>query len=166
MAGTLAAPSIFLVGAIELQWMSARRGSDKDRISPKEIRSLSRHFRRILVVQSHPPARSFRRNKNPQTHPEASLLVPTESGRRDFESLLERDSKAQPPVCIHRVLIHIAATRPRTEAGRSNGLWFQSFFVVACGWPPPPRYVLRRILQYKNRPKISYDTFIFLTNIL
>ena len=129
MAGTLAAPSIFLVVAIEFQWMSARRGSDKDRISPEEIRSLSRHFRRILVVQSHPPARSFRRNKNPQTHPEASLLVPTESGRRDFESLLERDSKAQPPVCIHRVLIHIAATRPRTEAGRSKGLWFQSSFV-------------------------------------
>ena len=54
--------------------------------------------------------------------------MPTESGRRDFESLLELDSKAQPPVCIHRVLIHIAATRPRTEAGRSDGLWFQSFF--------------------------------------
>ena len=130
LAGTLAAPSIFLVGAIEFRWMSARRGSDKDRISPEEIRSLSRHFCRILVVQSHPPARSFRRNKNPQTHPEASLLVPTESGRRDFESLLERDSKAQPPVCIHWVSLHIAATRPRTEAGRSNGLWFQSFFVI------------------------------------
>jgi len=31
---------------------------------------------------------------------EASLLVPTESGRRDFESLLEHDSKTQLPLCI------------------------------------------------------------------
>ena len=64
---------------------------------------------------------------------EASLLVPTESGRGGFESLLEHDSKAQPPVCTHWVSLHIAATRPRTEAGRSNGLWFQSFFVI---WRP------------------------------
>jgi hypothetical protein len=31
---------------------------------------------------------------------EASLLVPAESSRRGFESLLEHDSKAQPPLCI------------------------------------------------------------------
>jgi hypothetical protein len=31
---------------------------------------------------------------------EASLLVPTEPGRRGFESLLEHDSKTQLPLCI------------------------------------------------------------------
>ena len=121
--------------AREFRWMSARarRGSDEDRISREEIRSSSCHFRRILAVQSHPPASSFRRNKNPQSHPEASLLVPRESGRGGFESLLEHDSKAQPPVCIHGVSLHIAATRLRTEAGRCRGVWFQSSFVI---WRP------------------------------
>jgi hypothetical protein len=35
---------------------------------------------------------AFIENKNPQTHPEASLLVPTELGK-GVESLLEQDSK-------------------------------------------------------------------------
>ena len=38
----------------------------------------------------------------------ASLLVPTELGRGGFESLLEYDSKAQPPVCILWYPLHIA----------------------------------------------------------
>ncbi len=42
---------------------------------------------------SHPLVASFCINKNPQTHPEASLLVLTESGRGDFESLLEHIPK-------------------------------------------------------------------------
>ena len=41
---------------------------------------------------------AFHRNKNPQNHPEASLLVPTELGRGGLESLLEHDSKAQLPL--------------------------------------------------------------------
>jgi hypothetical protein len=31
---------------------------------------------------------TFHRNKNPQTHPEASLLVPPESGRRGFQIII------------------------------------------------------------------------------
>ena len=51
---------------------------------------------------------SFSSVKNSQTHPEASLLVPMESGRGGFESLLEHDSKAQPPLCTCLDL-HIAS---------------------------------------------------------
>ncbi len=49
---------------------------------------------------------AFIENKNPQTHPEASLLVPTELGK-GVESLLEQDSKPNhlvvpfTPICVN-----------------------------------------------------------------
>jgi hypothetical protein len=58
---------------------------------------------------------------------EASFLVPTESGRGGFKSLLEHDSKAQPPLCILWYLFTQLAIR--MEAGRCKCLWFQSSFV-------------------------------------
>ena len=49
---------------------------------------------------------AFIETKNPQTHPEASLLVPTELGK-GVESLLEQDSKPNrqvvpfTPICVN-----------------------------------------------------------------
>jgi hypothetical protein len=59
------------------------------------------------------------------------FLVPMESGRGGFESLLEHDSKAQPPLCILWYPFTQLATR--MEAGRCKCLWFQSSFDVLCG---------------------------------
>jgi hypothetical protein len=59
---------------------------------------------------------------------EASLLVPAELGRGGFESLLEHDSKAQPPLCI--LWYPFTQLAMRMEAGRCKCLWFQSFFLI------------------------------------
>ncbi len=82
----------------------------------------SRHFRRNPHRRSpsHPP-QLFRRNKNPQTHPEASLLVPTELGRRGFESLLEHDSKTQPPFVYMLGLTHSQLGGRRQDNANASG---------------------------------------------
>ncbi len=68
--------------------------------SPEQLSQLSSFLPHPRSSSKPSAAVAFHRNKNPQTHPEASLLVPTESGRRGFESLLEHDSKTQLPLCV------------------------------------------------------------------
>jgi hypothetical protein len=69
----------------------------------------------------------FTETKNPQTHPEASLLVPTELGE-GVESLLEQDSKPICPGLTVYTPIHVKLTL--LAARRCRGLWFQSSFVT------------------------------------
>ncbi len=94
-----------------------------------------------------PSAVAFRRNKNPQTHPEASLLVPTESGRGGFESLLEHDSIAfchwgpsvpkkidKPGYVRYNTFFHV----PKNNEGESNLTlitWFPHRRPLYC-WMP------------------------------
>ena len=60
---------------------------------------------------------AFHGNTNPQTHPEASLLVLAELGRGGLISLLEHDSKAQPPpLCILWYPLH---TTSYEDGGRT-----------------------------------------------
>ena len=90
---------------------------------------ICRHFRRQFdpSIAALPVANSFIENKNPQTHPEASLLVPTELGK-GVESLLEQDSKPNHSFTPSRKRFLLAA-------GRCRGLWFQSPFEVCSSLP-------------------------------
>jgi hypothetical protein len=80
-----------------LQWVSARRGSLTNCSDPIGWYPLLISAASLVVVEAKAIHVAFCRNKNPQTHSGASLLVPMESGRGGFESLLEHDSKAQLP---------------------------------------------------------------------
>ncbi len=62
---------------------------------PLEGSGNSCHFHRILSFSKPSAAVAFSRIKIPKPTLEASLLMPTESARGVFESLLEHDSKSQ-----------------------------------------------------------------------
>jgi hypothetical protein len=79
--------------------VSAERESDESfQTSPEQLSQLLSFPPHPRSLSKPSAAVAFHRNKNPQTHPEASLLVLTESGRRGFESLLEHDFKTQLPL--------------------------------------------------------------------
>jgi hypothetical protein len=80
---------------------------------------------RPVKKQPLPIANSFIENKNPQTLPEASLLVPTELGE-GIGSLLEQDSKPNRQVVLFTSLCKCTLL----AAGWYRGLWFQSTFAL------------------------------------
>ena len=117
------------------------------------------HFCRALLSLLKPKPSvlvAFHRNKKPQTHPEASLLVPTELGRGVFESLLEHDSKAQLPLCLVNPLGLFTQLATRMEAGQCKCLWFQSSFVVwrqqqgGNWWESPSRARIRTRTNFSH----------------
>ncbi len=74
------------------------------------------HFCCILLSLSKPKpstAVSFHRNKNPQTHPGSISFGANRVRQRGFKSLLEHDSKAQPPLCILWYPSHTASYEDR-----------------------------------------------------
>jgi hypothetical protein len=90
----------FRLSKIPMGVSAERESSESFWTSPEQLSQLSSFPPHPCLLSKPSAAVDFHRNKNPQTHPEASLLVPTESGRKGFESLLEHDSKTQPPLCI------------------------------------------------------------------
>jgi hypothetical protein len=66
---------------------------------PQLDEPIRRHFRRQFdPSKAAPPvANSFKEYKNPQTHPEASLSVPTELGK-GVEIFIRTRFQTQPPV--------------------------------------------------------------------
>ena len=90
----------FRLSKIPMGVSAERESNESFWTSPEQLSQLSSFLPHPRSSSKPSAAVAFHRNKNPKTHPEASLLVLTESDKGGFESLLEHDSKTQLPLCI------------------------------------------------------------------
>jgi hypothetical protein len=109
---------------------------------PQLDKPICHHFRRQFDPSKAalPIANSFIENKNFQTHPEASLLVPTELGK-GVEIFIRTRFQTQPPVYF------FVKTTPIGSRTALRPLVSKSLCVVCCGGEP----VLAIVLVEKAR---------------